>query len=143
MTNRSVPAHILLAHLVYEDIAEAISWLERVFGFAEHYRYGAPDQPDGAQMRFGEACFMLSRVRTGRATPRQAGHITQMLTVFVADVDAHYARAQARGAKIVEEPHETIYGEWQYAAEDLDGHLWIFSRHSRDVAPEEWGAAVR
>jgi len=62
--------------------------------------------------------------------------------VFVEDVEAHCARAKAGGARIVEEPHETEYGEFQYAALDLDGHHWLFSRHARDVAPKEWGAVV-
>ena len=43
----------------------------------------------------------------------------------------------------MEEPHETVYGEFQYAAEDLDGHHWLFSRHARDLRPEEWGATVK
>jgi hypothetical protein len=30
------------------------------------------------------------------------------------------------------EPHETVYGEYQYAAEDLDGHHWLFFRHATD-----------
>jgi len=57
-------------------------------------------------------------------------------------VDAHFERAKSAGAKIVEEPHETCYGEWQYAARDLDGHHWLFSRHARDVDPAEWGATI-
>jgi uncharacterized glyoxalase superfamily protein PhnB len=64
------------------------------------------------------------------------------LTVFVDDVDAHYAHAKAAGATILEEPHETAYGEYQYVAADLDGHHWLFSRHARDVNPEDWGAVV-
>ena len=56
--------------------------------------------------------------------------------------DAHFQRAKAAGAKIVEQLHETGYGELQYGAEDLDGHHWLFSRHARDVSPEEWGAKV-
>jgi uncharacterized glyoxalase superfamily protein PhnB len=62
--------------------------------------------------------------------------------VFVADVDAHYGRSRDEGAKIVEELHETVYGERQYAAEDLEGHRWLFSQHARDLAPEDWGARV-
>ena len=66
-----------------------------------------------------------------------------MLTIFVGDVDGHFARAKAAGAKIVEELHETEYGERQYGVEDLEGHRWLFARHARDVGPEEWGAKVR
>jgi len=112
LKNRSVPADTILPHLVYEDVAAALGWLERVFGFAEHFRYG------------------------------DRGCRTQSLTVFVEDIDAHYQRARSAGAKIVEEIHETEYGERQYGAEDTEGHHWLFSKHVRDVSPEEWGAAL-
>jgi uncharacterized glyoxalase superfamily protein PhnB len=57
----------------------------------------------------------------------------------VADVDAHYNGAKAAGATIVEDLHETIYGERQYGTRDLNGHYWLFSTHARDVSPAEWG----
>lgn len=141
IANRSVPAEIILPHVVYRDVPSAISWLTRVFGFTEHYRYGAPGAVDGAQMYLGRAYIMVRRAR-GESTPVQLGYGTQSLTIFVEDVDGHYARTRAEGAKIVEELHETEYGERQYGAEDLDGHHWLFARHARDVGPEEWGATI-
>jgi uncharacterized glyoxalase superfamily protein PhnB len=140
MQNRSVPADILLPHIVYRDVAEAIAWLTRVFGFTEHYRYGDP--PQGAQLRLGDAWIMLSSARPGRTTPSQSGSWTQSVTLFVNDVDAHYEKTKSAGAKIVEDLHETIYGERQYVVEDLDGHPWLFSTHARDIAPEDWGAVL-
>jgi uncharacterized glyoxalase superfamily protein PhnB len=137
--NRSVPVDTILPHLVYENLVEAIAWLTRVFGFVEHYRYGEPIS--GAQIYAGRACIMLHDL-WGRMTPAQLGFGTQSLTIFVDDVDAHYERAKREGAEIVEEPHETVYGEYQYAAKDLDGHHWLFSRHARDMNPEAWGAVV-
>jgi len=74
--------------------------------------------------------------------PAQLGASTQSLTVFVDDVDARFEKAKFAGARIVEELHETCYGERQYGVEDLDGHHRLFSRHARDVSPEEWGATV-
>lgn len=62
--------------------------------------------------------------------------------MFVEDVDAHYRRAKLEGAKIVEELHETCYGERQYGVEDLDGHHWLFSQHAKDVSPADWGATI-
>jgi len=137
--NRSVPTDTMVAHVVYADAGKAVAWLERVFGFREHFRYG--DGPSGAQMLAGKAVIMVRQQRGGERTPREAGFGTQSLTIFVDDVDGHCARAKAAGAKIVEEPHETEYGEYQYAAVDLDGHHWLFSRHAKDVAPEDWGAS--
>ena len=140
--NRSVPADIVLPHIMYRNVAAAVAWLSRAFGFVEHYRYGiGPDGAvSGAQMCLGRAYFMLKA--SPGATPSELGCGTQSLTVFVDDVDAHYRRAQAAGAKIVEEPNQTVYGEYQYAAEDLDGHHWLFSRHARDLSPADWGATL-
>jgi uncharacterized glyoxalase superfamily protein PhnB len=140
MNNRSVPTSTVLPHVTYRSVPDACDWLARVFGFTEHYRYGSP--VSGDQMRLGDAYIMVTGPRDWSQTPAALGYGTQMLTVFVADVDAHYARAKREGATITEELHETIYGERQYGVEDLDGHRWLFSRHVRDVNPEEWGATI-
>jgi uncharacterized glyoxalase superfamily protein PhnB len=140
LNNRSVPSNIVLPHLFYDNVDHAAAWLTKAFGFEEHYRYGDP--PQGVQMHLGEAWIMLGSTRPGRITPASAGARTSALTVFVEDVDAHFEAAKTAGAKILEELNETIYGERQYVAEDLAGHQWLFSRHAKDVAPQEWGAVV-
>jgi len=117
-----------------------MAWLSRTFGFVEHYRYGDP--ASGAQAHLGNAWIMLKRAREGVATPAKLGYGTQSLTVFVDDLERHFERSKAAGAKIVEGLHETMYGEFQYGAEDLAGHHWLFSRHARDVSPDEWGATI-
>jgi uncharacterized glyoxalase superfamily protein PhnB len=130
----------LLPHLVYRNVPKAAEWLSRVFGFSEHYRYGDP--VSGVQMRRGDALIMIAGPRDGTESPTTVGFCTQTLTVFVDDVDAHYARSKQQGATIWEELHETIYGERQYGVKDLDSHRWLFSQHARDVDPREWGATV-
>lgn len=142
--NRSVPADDVMPHVAYRDLAAAIAWLERAFGFQELYRYGGRpgSGPQGGQMQAGRAVIQVRQARGGQKVPAELGFWTQSLTIFVEDVDGHRARAKAAGAKILEEPHQTEYGEYQYAAEDLDGHPWLFSRHARDVCPESWGAVV-
>jgi uncharacterized glyoxalase superfamily protein PhnB len=142
MRNRSVPTDTLLPHIIYQDVAAAIVWLARSFGFIEHYRYGDPSAPAGAQMHLGNAWIMLSTPREDRATPNQLGSRTQYLTVFIENVDEHYRRAKSAGVTIVEDLNETIYGERQYGAEDLDGHRWMFSQHAKDLSPDEWGAKI-
>ena len=138
--NRSLPVEIVLPHVHYRNVAEAIAWLNNAFGFVEQYRYGNP--MSGAQVRAGNALIMLKQMGPDERTPRELGFGTQSLTIFIEDLEGHFARAQAAGVPIVEELHETVYGELQYAAIDLDGHHWLFSRHARDVNPEEWGATV-
>jgi uncharacterized glyoxalase superfamily protein PhnB len=140
ISNRSVPTDVVLPHIRYRDLQEAIVWLSKAFGFVEHYRYGNP--VSGAQMSAGKAWIMLRQTGREDATPKELGFGTQSLTVFIEDIEAHFQRAKSAGAAIVEDLHETEYGELQYGAEDLDGHHWLFSRHGRDVSPELWGATV-
>jgi uncharacterized glyoxalase superfamily protein PhnB len=139
--NRSVPTNSVLPHVFYRNLEEACEWLTRVFGFEEQYRYGEP--VSGIQMRIGEACVQLSRPREQREVPAVLGCGTQMLTIIVPDVEEHYRRSKAAGAKIWEELQETCYGEKQYGVEDIDGHRWLFSQHARDLDPREWGARVK
>jgi uncharacterized glyoxalase superfamily protein PhnB len=141
-SNRSVPTNILMPHVVYPNVSEASAWLSKTFGFSEHFRYGEPSAPDGAQVHFGKAWIMLHKARPGSGSPAHLGSATQSLTVFVEDVDGHFEKAKAAGARIVEQLHETVYGERQYGVEDLAGHRWLFSRHVRDLNPTEWGAVV-
>ena len=140
ISNRSVPTDTVLSHIEYRNLQEAIVWLSKAFGFVEHYRYGNP--VSGAQMSAGNGWIMLKQARREDATPKRLGFGTQSLTIFIEDIEAHFQRAKSAGAVIVEDLHETEYGELQYGAEDLDGHHWLFSRHARDVSPEQWGASV-
>lgn len=49
------------------------------------------------------------------------------LVVFVADVDAHCARARAAGARIDAEPTDQPYGQREYGARDPENHRWWFA----------------
>lgn len=137
--NRSVPTDIILPHIMYRDIAAALAWLTEYFSFVEHYRYGEPI--NGAQLHLGNAFIMITKAQKGEDSPMHCGCATQSLTIFVEDIEKHFEKAKT-AARIVEELHETAYGEQQYAALDLEGHHWLFSRHAKDVSPEDWGATI-
>jgi uncharacterized glyoxalase superfamily protein PhnB len=143
MQNRSVPTNSVIPHVYYEDVAEAMAWLSKVFGFREHFRYGPPHSPQGGQINLGVACIQLHTIRPGTSTPKSLGALTQMVTVIVDDVRAHYEAAKLAGAKIDEDLNETIYGERQYSAIDFAGHRWLFSQHVQDLDPADWGAIVK
>ena len=66
------------------------------------------------------------------STPREKGvwgDDNQALYVSISELDAHYARAKAAGASIVQEPRDTSYGARGYYARDLEGFLWGFSTY--------------
>ena len=49
--------------------------------------------------------------------------------VVVDDLDAHWERARAAGARVLTDPDETPHGR-QYRAEDPEGHRWLFEQRA-------------
>ena len=60
-------------------------------------------------------------------TPQHAAMSHGGLSVRLPDVDAHYARVKAAGARIEREPTDQPYGLREYGVRDLEGHRWWFS----------------
>jgi uncharacterized glyoxalase superfamily protein PhnB len=137
-TNRSIPRAVVVPVLTYPDVRAAVEWLCDAFGFVERVQIGDDHR---SQLRAGDGAVIVADVRGDRRPPRP-GEITHAVMVRVEDVDAHCRRARERGARIVEEPVDQMFGERQYAVEDLAGHRWTFSQTLRDVAPEEWGGVT-
>ncbi|MGA2132299.1 MAG: VOC family protein [Bryobacteraceae bacterium] len=136
--NRSAPPGPVVPILAYQDVAKAVDWLCGAFGFKERLR--TPPEPDGsihhAQLAVGDGCVIL----TSQATPKQDS--IRSLLIHVDHADAHCARAQQFGARILMLPGTKEFGERQYAAEDLEGNRWGFTESVADVSPESWGARV-
>jgi uncharacterized glyoxalase superfamily protein PhnB len=130
-------------YLLYHSCENALDWLSRAFGFEEVLRYqGEQGYVTHAEMKLGDAHVFMGSPGEGYRNPKEQGGETVGLYVYVDDVDAHYAHAQAAGAEFREEPTDQEYGERRYSARDPEGHLWYFATPIREVAPEEWGATV-
>jgi uncharacterized glyoxalase superfamily protein PhnB len=128
-------------YLHYEDVAGALAWLTRAFGFRERLRMPGPDGSImHAEMELADGVVMMGRPGPDYRNPKRLGQATQSLYVYVDDVDAHFRRAKEAGAKILEVPADQFYGDRRYGAEDPEGHLWHFATHVRDVSPEEMKA---
>jgi uncharacterized glyoxalase superfamily protein PhnB len=125
-------------YLYYRDVAAALDWLARAFGLAERMRMPGPGGAIAhAEMELADGVVMLGCPSPDYRNPKQLGQSTQSLYVFVDDVDKHFRRAKEAGAKILDEPADQFYGDRRYGAEDLEGHVWYFAQHVRDVAPED------
>ena len=81
-----------------------------------------------ARLKLGTNEIMVGSVRSedGIESPQTLGAATQGLCVYVDDVDAHFAAAQAAGAKDVSALENTPFGR-TYQVRDLEGHPWTFS----------------
>jgi uncharacterized glyoxalase superfamily protein PhnB len=133
----------IVPYLLYKDCEAALDWLARAFGFEEVLRYtGEEGYVNHAEMKLGDAVIFMGNPGAGYRNPKDEGHETVGLYVYVDDVDAHFQRAKAAGAEIRDEPVDQEYGERRYAARDPEGHLWFFAKAVRKMAPEEWGATV-
>ena len=132
--------------IFYDDAAEAIDWLCRVFGFEVRLKVeGEGGSIEHSELVYGGGLIMIGSVpvRESRTPPFPCksprsidGANTQSLCVCVDDADAHCEKARAEGAKIVQEPVTDDYGEdyWadrSYQAEDLEGHRWWFMQRVR------------
>jgi uncharacterized glyoxalase superfamily protein PhnB len=135
LQNRSMPASTVITVIAYPDVAEAIAWLGAAFGFTLRLGIGT----HRAQLNAGDGAVVV----TGGAPVADAGVRGSSVMVRVEDVDAHCARAQAHGARIVNPPADYPYGERQYSAIDHAGHGWTFSQSIADVDPRNWGGDFR
>jgi uncharacterized glyoxalase superfamily protein PhnB len=120
----------------YHDATAAIEWLCRAFGFEK--QLVVPGENGGiahAQLAFGNGMIMLGDAHDDEygklvRPPRDAGGVsTGSPYVIVADVDGHYARAVAAGAKIVLDIEDKDYGGRGYTCRDPEGHVWSFGSY--------------
>ena len=125
-------------YLYYQDVAAALEWLARSFGFSERMRMPGPDGVVmHAEMELADGLVMMGCPGSDYRNPKQLGGQTQSLYIYVDDVDKHFEHAKQAGATIVDEPEDQFYGDRRYTAEDPEGHRWFFAQHVRDVAPED------
>jgi uncharacterized glyoxalase superfamily protein PhnB len=137
LTNRSAPHARVTPVLIVADVRAAVEWYADVFRFVEHVRIGEGHRsqlglPDGQP-----AELVVAEVRPGRRTPERGRSHQVMLKVD--DVSAVVTSATARGAVLVEPPHDWEYGERQATIDDPFGHQWVLNQTMLDVAPEQWG----
>ena len=116
--------------LTYQDIPAAHDFLVHAFGFAAG---GVHRTPEGravhGEVRAGEASIWLHRVTAEHHldSPLAVDVANSGLVVQVDDVDAHFERARAAGARIDSEPVDQPYGLREYGARDPEGHRWWFT----------------
>jgi MerR family transcriptional regulator, thiopeptide resistance regulator len=116
--------------LTYRDIAAAHDFLVHAFGFvAGGVHRTAEGRAVHGEVRAGDAAIWLHRVTAEHHldSPLGVDVANSGLVVYVDDVDAHYQRARAAGAKIDSEPIDQPYGQREYGARDLEGHRWWFA----------------
>jgi PhnB protein len=136
----------LMPYLLYRDVRKALKFLKKAFGFVEFGdrftgKNGAV-QHAAMQISNGGEVVMMGSPGKKFKNPKKLGTATQMLYIYVENVDKHFKRAKKAGAKILNKPEDTFYGDRRYGAADPEGHQWHFAQHVRDVSSEEMQKAA-
>ena len=124
--------------LAYERGPEAMDWLIEAFGFRERDRRVEHGRLTHGELDTGGGVVMLATPSTHYHGPKRhreecaaamawhdVPYIIDGVLVAVDDVEAHFERAKAAGARILSPVEQSPDGR-RYRAEDLEGHRWMF-----------------
>lgn len=132
MSKQSTPSDIHPC-LSYDDASKAIDWLCKAFGFVKRFVVaGADGSIHHSELSLGTGVIMVSSSKPEAflVSPlRTKGLLSQALSVYVPDPDAHYKVAVAAGAKVTRPLQDEEYGARGYMVEDIEGHQWYFGNY--------------
>ena len=115
-------------YLLYEDGEAAVEFLTRAFGFREVDRTigAAGGMHVELDVASGGEIVYLGQPPGDFRNPAEVGR-TSLVHIIVDGVDAHFDRAKAAGATIIEEPNDLPFGYRRYGCSDPQGHEWYFA----------------
>jgi PhnB protein len=125
-------------YLICKNAEAAIDFYKRAFGAEELYRIGGGGMIGHAEMKIGNAIFMLADEFPPMAqSPETIGGSPVSLYVYVEDVDAFCAKAVEEGLEVIKPVADQFYGDRSGHFKDPFGHLWGIATHKEDLTPEE------
>ncbi|MGP8032785.1 MAG: VOC family protein [Steroidobacteraceae bacterium] len=142
MTTKAIPDgyHSATPYLIVKGAAAAIAFYKDAFGATELFRMADADGRVGhAEIRIGDSVIMLAdeHPNMGYRSPSSLGGSSVGIMLYVEHVDAMFARAIERGAKLQRAVADQFYGDRSGTLEDPFGHVWTIATHVEDVSPEE------
>jgi len=104
--------HTITPRIVAPDARGLVTFLKQVFGAAGEYQEASP-----SFVVIGDSMIMISDAGPRPSTPA-------FLYVYVADTYTTYRRALEAGARSIEEPFNTPYGDRRCMVTDNWGNTW-------------------
>lgn len=125
--------------LAVRNAAGAIEWYKKVLLATEVNRLTEADGSIAhAEMRVGGSLFMLAEENPAyNRSPEMLNGTSVILNLYVQDVDKTVALALKEGATSIFPVADQFYGDRAGRIQDPYGHMWIISKHIKDVTPEE------
>lgn len=127
-------------YLICKNAEAAMEFYSRAFGAVELFRIGSPGMVGHAEMKIGNAIFMLADEFPPMAqSPETIGGSPVSMYIYVEDVDTFCEKAIAEGLEVLKPVSDQFYGDRSGHFKDPFGHLWGFATHKEDLTPEEIG----
>lgn len=130
----------LTPHLVVRGAAQAMQFYAKVFGAREDFSLLEPGGKVGhAEMLIGDSRLMLADEYPdfGALAPGSVGGTPVALHLYVPDVDATIALAEAHGATVLRAAKDEFYGDRSGTVLDPFGHRWNLATRKDPVSPAE------
>lgn len=125
--------------LVVKNGKKSIEFYTKAFGFDEHEGTAVDENGDvqHAMLQLGECTIMLSpegAFGMPNKTPASSGAPSPVgLYIYVENVDKLYETAIAAGAKSLNKPEDSFWGDRYCRVEDIDGYEWSFATHDEEA----------
>ncbi len=136
--------HSVTPSLTARNAAAALDFYVRAFGAEILFTLPEPSGKIAhAEFRIGDSRLMISDEYPdyGALAPEVGKGGSFM--IYVADVDAAFAKAVAAGGTAVMEPEDQFYGDRCGKLHDPHGYRWTIATRVREVSPEEMDAAMK
>jgi uncharacterized glyoxalase superfamily protein PhnB len=137
--------HELTPYLTCSDAAAAIDFYVKVLDATESGErfVDAAGKVGHAELTIGGAAIFLADVYEGYGmSPAGLDVVPVSLHLYVPDVDATAARAEAAGAAILEPVKDSFDGSRTCRFRDPFGHRWMLATHVHTVSSEQYRQAV-
>ena len=129
----------IIPYLYYPDATEALDFLVTAFGFEVKSAFrNAAGNVLTAELSIGEGVVMIGPGMDAYGTRAVSDPDWASTRIFVRvdDVESHYERSRAAGARIVSELQLHQFSHHRlYVAADCGGQQWIFAEPVDDSTP--------
>jgi PhnB protein len=125
--------HTITPYLVVDGADKVIRFMREAFGAQPLFE--PMMRPDGkimhAEFKIGDSVVMIADAS------ERAQATSDMLHLYVPNVDAVYQKALKAGATSLTEPADQFYGDRSGGVRDPAGNRWHIGTHIEDVSPAE------
>jgi PhnB protein len=132
--------HTLTVHLNVDGAARYIDFLKSAFGAVELNRAPAPSgKLMHAMLKIGDSMLMLADDFSAEMhlPPLAQGRLPLVLSLYVPDADASWAKALGAGCEVVFPIGDQFWGDRYGQVKDPFGFVWAIAMKKEDLTPAE------